>query len=101
MCTLESQGRRLGAAGGGRLIGTAHAGAVELGLDLLHALLQPLPFRSDDRHRDRTRVVGVVVARRVLAVDGPIAPIPSPFCELSQDLLLRLWSGVAAEPFLV
>ena len=71
----ESQGRRLGAVGGGRLIGAAHAGTVEFGLDLLHALLQPLRFRSDDRHRDRTRVVGVVVVRGVLAIDASVPPV--------------------------
>ena len=46
----ESQGGRLGAASGRRLIGAVHARAVELGLDLqdlLHALLQPLSFCSD------------------------------------------------------
>ena len=71
----ECQGRRLGAASGRRLIGAVHAWAVELGLDLLHALLQPLSFRSDYRHRDRARVVGVVVARGVLTIDGPVSPV--------------------------
>ena len=65
----KSQGRRLGAAGGGHLIGTAHAGAVEFGLDLLHALLQPLPFCPDERgvndiftRNGRTLVHGVNAA---------------------------------------
>ena len=81
----ESQGRRLGAASGRRLIGAVHAWAVELGLDLLHALLQPLSFRSDYRHRDRARVVGVVVARGVLAIDGSVSPVSGPLREFGQD----------------
>ena len=81
----RGQGGRLGAADGRRRLGVAQARVVELGLDLPHALLQSLPIRTDHRHRDRPRMVDIVVARGVLPVGGPVPPVASPLCQFGQD----------------